>query len=147
MSIKVYGTNQKTYLLHKQILANQRNFTKLPTYIPVKTMADFNYDVLSYYNEYYATEYETQQRRILRNYYNNNQSIKQANKNPFINNQGKKFNFFYSYAQNYMFVEDTKTNIIDIYILINKSWCKIKSLPRNIACNHIQNIVQDKVEQ
>lgn len=144
---KVYGTNQKSYLLHKKILANQKNFTPLPTYIPVKTMADFNYDVISYYNEYYATEYETQQRRILRNYYNNNQSIKESNRNPFINNKDKKFNFFYSYAQNYMFVEDNKTKIIDIYILINKSWCKIKSLSKNIACEQIKEIVVEQIDK
>lgn len=115
-------------------------------YIPVKNMQDFNYDTYAFYNQYYASPYLTQQRRILRNYYNNNQSIKQSNRNPFINNSNKKFNFFYSYAQNYMIVENTDTNIIDIYILINKNWCRMKSLPKKLACSQIKNIVKEYID-
>ena len=39
-----------------------------PNYIPVKNRYDFEYDIYAYYNQYYATPYETQQRRIMRNY-------------------------------------------------------------------------------
>ena len=66
-------------------------------YIPVNNMQDFNFDVYSYYNQYYASPYVTQQRRILRNYLNNQQSIKEANQNPFLNNNGKKFNLLCKY--------------------------------------------------
>ena len=76
-------------------ILNMINNKPAPNYIPVKNMQDFNYDVVSYYNQYYASAKTTQNRRIMRNYLNNQQSIKEFNKNPFINNSsGKKFNFY-----------------------------------------------------
>ena len=45
-------------------------FTNLPNYIPVVNKQTWDYDVLAYYNQYYATAYETQQRRNYRNYLN-----------------------------------------------------------------------------
>ena len=114
--------------------------SSLPNYIPVKNMADFNYDVISYYNQYYASAKTTQNRRIMRNYLNNQASIKKSNKNPFMNNAGKKFNFFYSYAQNFMIVEN-KNNSIDIFILINKCWCHQSHLPDKNNCKVLENIV------
>lgn len=112
-----------------------------PNYIPVKNMQDFNYDVLFYYNQYYAPAYVTQQRRILRNYINNNNTIKQYNRNPFINNKGKTFNFLYTYAQNYMFVQDS--NSTDIYIWIGSGWCKMKHFNNKLNCNEIKIFIQN----
>jgi len=111
-----------------------------PNYIPVKNMKDFNYDVISYYNQYYASPYVTQQRRILRNYINNNQTIKQSNKNPFINNGDKKFYFLYTYAQNYMIIENQKLGTTDMYIYINKNWCHFKHLVNKQACSVIKEL-------
>lgn len=122
-----------------QIL-NKMNNNILPTYIPVNSEAAFNYDVYSYYNQYYASPYVTQQRRILRNYYNNNQSIKESNKNPFINNIGKKFYFLYTYAQNYMIIEQNKTTTI--YILIKNCWCKLKVFNCIYNKNEIKNFIE-----
>ena len=98
-----------------------------PNYIPVKNMRDFDIDVITYYNQYYASEKTTQNRRIMRNYLNNQQSIKEFNKNPFLNNKNKKFKFLYTYAQNYMIIEN-ENNSSDIFILINKSWCHMKHI-------------------
>lgn len=41
-----------------------------PNYINVKNMQDFNYNVISYYNQYTASAKTTQNRRIKRNYEN-----------------------------------------------------------------------------
>lgn len=104
---------------------NNANNTVLPNYIPVKNMADFNYDVISYYNQYYAPSQVTQNRRILRNYAMYQDSLKKSNKNPFINNNNKKFNFLYTNQQTIMIVESSNI-CIDMYMLINKCWCKFK---------------------
>lgn len=101
-------------------ILNKMNQTGLPNYIPVKNMKDFNYDVYSYYNQYYASPYVTQQRRILRNYYNNNQSIKESNKNVFMNNSSQKINFLYTLCENYMIIE--KNNKLYIYLWVNNIW-------------------------
>ena len=115
-------------------------------YIPVNNMQDFNFDVYSYYNQYYASPYVTQQRRILRNYLNNQQSIKEANQNPFLNNNGKKFNFLYTYDQNYMIV--TQKNTINVFIRINNSWCRFKQLPNNnYGCAILANIIKQSKSQ
>ena len=109
-----------------------------PNYIPVKNEQDFNYDVLAYYNQYYASPKVTQNRRIMRNYINNVNATKQFNKNPFMNSN-KKYNFLYTYAQNYMVVEDK--NKIDIYILINKCWCHQNTITDKKNCEVLRNII------
>jgi hypothetical protein len=109
------------------------NNSKINNYIPVNNMQQFNYDVYSYYNQYCASEKVTQNRRIMRNYINNQQSVKKFNENPFINNKNKKFNFLYTYGQNYMIVEN-ENKTIDIFISINKSWCHMKHIKN---CNKV----------
>jgi len=104
---------------------NYSNNENLPNYIPVKNIADFNYNVISYYNEYSASAKITQNRRILRNYKMYQDSLKKSNKNPFINNNNKKFNFLYTNQQTIMIVESSNV-CIDMYILINKCWCKLR---------------------
>ena len=129
--------NSYDYILNKYIKKST-----IPNYIPVKNMQDFNYDVIAYYNEYYASPAETQRRRILRNYYSNQQTIKQFNKNPFINNKNKKFNFLYTYEQNYMIVENE--NSIDLYILINKNWCRMAHFKNKISCSDLIRFIKEK---
>ena len=109
-----------------------RKSNTLPNYIPVKNMEDFNYDTYCYYNQYYASPAITQQRRILRNYYNNQQSIKEFNINPFINNKNKKYYFSYINLNTYMIIEDLITKKIDTYLLNNKCWQKCNC---NVNCN------------
>jgi hypothetical protein len=113
-----------------------------PNYIPVKNMRDFNIDVLIYYNQYYASEKTTQNRRIMRNYLNNLESTKKANQNPFMNKQGKKFYFFYSYIQNYMVIENTDNNSIDVYIYINKCWCHMKHFSNKNNCKELEELMK-----
>ena len=110
---------------------NDFNGTSLPTYIPVTNKQTFDYDVLSYYNEYCASARVTQNRRIMRNYINNVNATKQYNKNPFINSN-KKYNFLYTAGQTYMFVKDGSK--IDIYILINKCWNHQKCIIEKKNC-------------
>jgi hypothetical protein len=117
------------------------NQSTLPNYIPVKNEQDFNYDVIAYYNQYYASPYVTQQRRILRNYLSNQQTIKEFNRNPFINNKNKKYYFLYTYAQNYMIVENPNSK--DLYILINKNWCKMRTFKNDINCNELVNFIKN----
>ena len=131
--------NSNTY---KNIMNIMNNNCNKPNYIPIKNMKDFDYDVLSYYNQYYASPKTTQNRRIMRNYLNNQASIKKSNINPFINCVGKKFNFFYSYAQNFMIVEN-QNNTIDIYIQINNCWCHQNHLPNKNNCKILENIVKN----
>lgn len=126
-------------LTYQQALNNINNGSSLPVYIPVTNMQTFNYDVYSYYNQYYASPAVTQQRRIMRNYKSNNETIKKSNANPFFNSKGKKFNFLYSYAQNYMIVQNS--NSTDVYILIDQSWCKIKHFD-NINCSELKEFIK-----
>jgi hypothetical protein len=106
-----------------------------PNYIPVKNYRDFTIDVYIYYNQYYASPKETQNRRIMRNYLNNQASIKKSNINPFINNKNKKFNFVYGNGQTYMVVQNENKSI-DIFININKFWCLQKHF-NSIDCNEL----------
>jgi hypothetical protein len=101
-----------------------------PNYIPVTNQATWNYDVLSYYNEYYATPYETQQRRIMRNYINNQKTIADSNKNNYTNNKGKKFCFFYTQTQSYMLVQytDPGQKYADLFTVVNGVWQHVKRM-------------------
>ena len=116
-----------------------------PNYIPVKNYADFTADVYLYYNQYYATAYETQQRRILRNYINNNNTIKQSNINPFLNNKNIKFNFVYGEGQTYMVVQNANKSI-DIYIKIGTGWCLQRHLDK-INCKELANILKSYINK
>ena len=116
--------------------------TKLPTYIPVTNKQTFDYDVISYYNEYYAPAHVTQNRRIMRNYINNVNSIKEFNKNPFIN-KNKKYNFLYTYSQTYMIVEEH--NKINIYILINNCWKLQNCITNKKNCEILNNIIKNNI--
>jgi hypothetical protein len=114
---------------------------KSPNYIPVKNKVDFDIDVITYYNQYYATEYETQQRRILRNYYSNLQVTNNWNKNPFIANPNIKYNFFYANNQSWLIATNLKQKTSTVYMKINNCWqffrC-FKNTPEN--CNIIKNL-------
>lgn len=127
-------------LNYQQTLDRINNKSSRPVYIPVTSMQAFNYDVYSYYNEYYASPSVTEKRRSMRNYQTNNETIKKSNANPFLNNKGKKFNFLYTYAQNYMIVQDS--NSTDVYILINKSWCKLKHFSNYMDCDKIKEFIK-----
>jgi hypothetical protein len=122
------------------------NSHSIPKYIPVKNMNDFNYDVITYYNQYCASEKTTQNRRILRNYLSNQQTIKQYNKNPFINNKGIKYYFLYAEIQTYMIVENLNEKNANIYILIGKCWCHHKYISSLNDCKEwistIKNLKQ-----
>ena len=107
---------------YKQIL----NLFNSPNYIPVKNMRDFDIDVVIYYNQYYASEKTTQNRRIMRNFINNQESIKKANQNPFMNKQGKKFYFYNVNNQMFMIIQEGCN--IRTFININKNWCQIKNM-------------------
>ncbi len=119
-----------------------KSFEPMPNYIPVKNMADFNYDVIAFYNQYYASPKTTQRRRLLRNYISNNQVIKQYNQNPFINNKGKTFNFLYTYDQNYMIVQTKETTTL--YIYINKCWCKMGIFDNKTECYKFITLINNK---
>jgi hypothetical protein len=127
-------------LNYQQALDRINNGGSRPVYIPVTNMQTFNYDVYSYYNEYYASPAVTEKRRSMRNYQSNNETIKKSNANPFLNNKGKKFNFLYTYAQNYMIVQDS--NSTDVYILINKSWCKLKHFSNYMDCDQVKEFIK-----
>jgi hypothetical protein len=116
-----------------------------PNYIPVKNYADFTANVYLYYNQYYASPYVTQQRRILRNYINNNNTIKESNINPFINNKNMKFNFVYGEGETYMVVQNANKSI-DIYIKIGVSWCLQRHL-NNTNCKELANILKSYVNK
>ncbi len=120
----------KTYKEAKQFMNNS---LPIPNYIPVKNYQDFTADVYLYYNQYCASPAVTQQRRIMRNYINNNNTIKQSNKNPFIN-KNIKYNFAYGQKNTYMIIQ-LPNNIVQIY-LYNGScscWCLQKEL-KNTNC-------------
>jgi hypothetical protein len=112
-----------------------------PNYIPVKNYQDFEADVLLYYNQYYASAKVTQDRRIMRNYINNQNSIKQSNKNPFFNNKNTKFNFIYGYGQTYMVVQYANKSVA-IYIKIDTHWCLQRYLPK-VDCKELANILKE----
>ena len=116
-----------------------------PNYIPVKNYADFTTDVYLYYNQYYASPYVTQQRRILRNYINNNNTIKQNNINPFINNKNIKFNFVYGEGETYMVVQNANKSI-DIYIKIGVNWCLQRHFDK-INCKELDNILKSYIKK
>jgi len=113
----------------------------LPNYLPVKNRYDFEYDIYKYYNEYCASSSVTQQRRIMRNYLSNQETVKQYNRNPFINNQNKKFSFLYNYDQTYMIVQN-KNNSINMFLLINNHWCPFKKFPNKNECNTFINFIK-----
>ena len=73
-------------------------------------------------------------------------NLEASNQNPFLNNNGKKFNFLYTYDQNYMIV--TQKNTINIFIRINNSWCRFKQLPNNnYGCAILANIIKQSKSQ
>jgi len=116
----------------------------LPNYIPVKNRYDFEYDIYAYYNQYYASAAETQQRRLMRNYLSNEQVIKQYNRNPFKNNKSKTFNFLYTYEQTFMIVEDRLKNIIIMYILIKNNWCPFKKFSTITECKQFIDFIKSR---
>jgi len=112
-----------------------------PNYIPVKNYKDFEADVILYYNQYYASPQTTQNRRIMRNYQNNLNSIKQFNKNPFFNNKNIKFNFIYGYGQTYMIVQYADKSV-SIFIKIDTHWCLQRHLQK-VDCKELANILKE----
>jgi hypothetical protein len=105
----------------------KQQFTQ-PNYIPVVNKATFDYDVLAYYNQYYASPYVTQQRRNLRNYLMTQNDIKVANQNNYTNNQGKQFYFFYTLTQSFMLIKYTNQNYADLFTVVNKTWQHVKRI-------------------
>lgn len=142
--------NIKTYddainFINGKDIVNNNNFINYksyngPNYIPVKNYKDFEADVYLYYNQYYASPWVTQQRRIMRNYINNNNTIKKSNKNPFFNNKNKKFNFIYGYGETYMLVQNADKSV-DIYIRINNGWCLQRHVDK-IDCKELASIIK-----
>jgi hypothetical protein len=124
-------------------MSNIFNNPKFPEYIPVINKQTFDYDVLSYYNQYYASPRVTQNRRIMRNYINNSNTTKKYNINPFINNKNKKYNFLYTYGQTYMIVEES--NKIIIYILINNCWKYQNCITNKYNCNVLDYIIKNNI--
>jgi hypothetical protein len=108
-------------------------------YIPVRNYADFTADVYLYYNQYYASAKVTQERRILRNYINNQNSIKKSNINPFFNNKNKKFNFLYTNELTYMLIQYAN-NSIDTFISIDKMWCPFRRF-NGINCDELKQFL------
>jgi hypothetical protein len=120
---------------------NKLNSTTYPNYIPVINKQTFNYNVKSYYNEYFASPSITQNRRIMRNYINYVNATKKFNKNSFIGQSiNKKYNFLYTYGQTYMIVESN--NKIDIYILINNCWKRQNCITNKNNCEVLNNIIK-----
>ncbi len=98
------------------------------------TPAQWNYLVNNYYNEYYATEADTQRRRQERNLRNNNRSIQLANKNPFIQNHqqsGTTTYFFYMNTYNYKYIvyqpDANGKRKVNAFVFINGTgvWCNM----------------------
>jgi len=116
----------------------------LPNYIPVKNRYDFEYDIYAYYNQYYASAAVTQQRRVMRNYLSNEQFTKKSNRNPFINNKTKTFNFLYTYEQTYMIVEDRLKKSIIMYILIKNNWCPFKKFSTTTECKQFIDFIKSR---
>ena len=88
--------------------------------------AIFEKQIYCYYNQYYASPAITQKRRQLRNYYNNNVTIKESNVNPFYNNQGKKYGFINAQKETYMTIQEKGE--ISFFLLINSCWCFQKKI-------------------
>lgn len=135
MSTTCVNKRANTNYMQSQAYAQTLCQFNKPNYIPVTNKATWDYDVLSYYNQYYATPYETQQRRIMRNYINNQNTIRESNKNNYINNQGKKFSFYYAQTQNYMLIQYTLPgqNYADLFTVVNGVWNRVKRIP-NYKC-------------
>jgi hypothetical protein len=115
------------------------------TYIPVKNMEDFNYDVYAYYNQYCASPYVTQQRRILRNYLMTQNDIKVANKNNFINNADKKFYFFYTLTNNFMLIVYENKGYADLFMVVNKTWNFVRKINNCNITTIVNNIKQENI--
>jgi hypothetical protein len=109
-------------------------------YIPVKNYRDFTRNVYTYYNQYCAPPKITQERRILRNYINNQNSIKKSNINPFFNNKNKIFNFLYTEELTYMLIQNSNKSV-DTYILINNQWCPFRRF-NGINCKELENFLK-----
>jgi len=122
----------------------KRNLTQ-PNYIPVKNMADFNYDVIAYYNQYYASPYVTQQRRNYRNYLMTQNDIKVANQNNYVNNADKKFYFFYTLTNNYMLIVYQNKGYADLFMVVNKTWNHVKRINNCNVTTIINNIKQENI--
>ncbi len=90
------------------------------------THQEFDYLVNNYYNQYYATEADTQRRRQLRNLNNNNKSIALNNKNPFIGSKGQTF-FFYMNTYTYKYIvyqpDSFGKRKVDSFVFINSTGC------------------------
>lgn len=114
-------------------------------YIPVKNMADFNYDVIAYYNQYYASPYVTQQRRNIRNYLMTQNDIKVANKNNFINNADKKFYFFYTLTNNFMLIVYENKGYADLFMVVNKTWNFVRRINNCSVSSIINNIKEENI--
>ena len=110
-----YRCNQSAKLLQKKTLTPQQ----------------FNYLVDNYYNQYYATEAITQRRRQMRNLMNNNQTISQANQNPFLaqnrlTNTTTFFYYFNTYTYKYMVnnnLNPNGTRKVHAFVLIASTGC------------------------
>jgi hypothetical protein len=122
----------------------KRNLTQ-PNYIPVKNMEDFNYDVIAYYNQYYASPYVTQQRRNLRNYLMTQNDIKVANQNNYVNNQDKKFYFFYTLTSNFMLIVYQNKGYADLFMVVNKTWNYVKRINNCNVGSIINNIKGENI--
>jgi hypothetical protein len=110
-----YRCNQSAQILQKQRITPQ----------------EFNYLVDNYYSQYFATEAVTQRRRQMRNLMNNNQTIAQANRNPFLP-QNRKTNtttfFYYFSTYNYKYIVNNNLNPdgtrkVHAFVFISSTGC------------------------
>lgn len=88
--------------------------------------AEFEKQIYTYYNQYCASPKTTQDRRIMRNYLSNQQSIKQWNRNPFTQNKNKKYYFQYEQGGTYMYIEFLpvyNTKKVMKYTFTGNCWC------------------------
>ena len=122
-----------------------------PEYIPINnSAANWNYNVIHYYNQYFASPQTTQNRRIQRNYQMYQQNLKESNKNVF-QNQNKQFRFYYRTFQPLMFVYEPRfqpnQQKLTIYIKIDTSWCLQRELVYNKndinSCKLVRDVVAE----
>ncbi len=103
-------------------------------YLNQKTLTPHQWEYLvnNYYNEYYATEADTQRRRQERNLRNNNQSIREANKNGLltydkIHNTVTYFYYYNTYNYKYIVHQPDPLGfrkvLAFVYITGTNTWC------------------------
>jgi hypothetical protein len=102
--------------------------SNLPNYVTPTTKASWDYDVLHYYNQYCATEKETQNRRVARNYAMYQADLKKQNQSMIQTKNGIRTYFFYTYLYSYMVheypeVNGLRKNVVYLRLPNQNCWC------------------------